>query len=82
MPLCFKVLFIVIIDVNHLIGPKSCLCDACFRSIEKRSTKKKFTKTVCIILTCPNQATHIFKSEWVDKIKKLLNNIGVCKLYN
>jgi len=64
------------LDVSHLIGPNSCLCSSCFKSIEKRSYKNDI-KTPCMITSCTNKAYHLFKSPVMKKIKSLIEKEGV-----
>ncbi|XP_050438896.1 uncharacterized protein LOC126844626 [Adelges cooleyi] len=64
-------------NVTHLIGPDSCLCDTCFRTIEKRSGKKSIQQSGCIVVGCVRQASNNFKSQWIEKVKKLLGRIGI-----
>lgn len=68
-------------DATHLIGPESCLCTACFRAIEKRSSSNYLQKDACIVITCKRSANRAYKSPLIQQVKILLAKKGVYKIF-
>lgn len=72
------------IGVNRVfVGLNSCLCTACFRAIEKKSTVKYLQKHACSIMSCTQSANHSFTLPWMNRVKKCYQNkCDVCNKYS
>lgn len=65
----------------------SCLCDACYRHVDRRSAglqygakpiNKRATppeQSNCHVINCNNEGTNVLRRKWLIKMRKSINRI-------